>query len=50
VRRPAVAAAGHLMVWAHGEAAAYAHLRDRYLDVARTLGYEGHIAGAQTVP
>jgi hypothetical protein len=28
---------------AHGEAASYAHFRDRYRDMAKTLGFEGHI-------
>src|SRR5277367_4144739 len=28
---------------AHGDAAAYADLRDRYRDMAKTLGFEGHI-------
>jgi hypothetical protein len=39
-----------LLARAHGDAAAYAHLRDRYRDTARTLGYEGHIAWAQAMP
>jgi adenylate cyclase len=34
---------------AHGDAAAYAHFRDRYRDVARTLGFEGHIAWADAM-
>jgi hypothetical protein len=29
---------------------AYAHLRDRYRDMARTLGFEGHIAWAEAMP
>ena len=33
-----------LLARAHGDAATYAHLRDRYRDMAKTLGYEGHIA------
>jgi hypothetical protein len=32
-----------LLVRTHGDTVAYAHLRDRYRDMARTLGYEGHI-------
>ena len=31
-----------LLARAHGDAAAYAHLRDRYRDMATSLGYEGH--------
>ncbi len=39
-----------LMARAHGDAAAYAHFRDRYRDMARTLGFEGHIAWAEAMP
>jgi class 3 adenylate cyclase len=39
-----------LLARAHGDDAAYAHLRDRYRDMARTLGYEGHIAWAAAMP
>ena len=35
-----------LLARARGDTAAYAHFRDRYRDMARTLGYEGHIAWA----
>jgi hypothetical protein len=35
---------------AHGDAAAYAHFRDRYRDMARRLGFEGHIAWAGAMP
>jgi hypothetical protein len=35
-----------LLVRARGDAAAYADLRDRYRDMAKTLGFEGHIAWA----
>ena len=35
---------------AHGDAAAYAHFRDRYRDLARTLAFEGHIAWAEAMP
>ena len=38
-----------LLAQAHGDAAAYAHLRDRYRDMARTLGFEGHIAWAEAL-
>jgi hypothetical protein len=33
---------------AHGDAAAYA--RDRYRGMARTLGFEAHIAWAEAMP
>jgi hypothetical protein len=36
-----------LLARAHGDAAAYAHFRDRYRDMARTLEFEGHIAWAE---
>jgi class 3 adenylate cyclase len=36
-----------LLAQAHGDAATYAHFRDRYRDMARTLGFEGHIAWAE---
>jgi hypothetical protein len=39
-----------LLARAHGDAAAYAYLRDRYRDMAKTLGYEGHIAWAEAMP
>jgi hypothetical protein len=39
-----------LLARAHGDAAAYAQLRDRYRDMARTLGLEGHIAWAEAMP
>jgi class 3 adenylate cyclase len=39
-----------LLARAHGDAAAYAHFRDRYRDMARTLGFEGHIAWAEEMP
>jgi hypothetical protein len=39
-----------LLAQARGDAAAYAHLRDRYRDMARTLGFEGHIAWAEAMP
>ena len=35
---------------ARGDAAAYADFRDRYRDVAKTLGFEGHIAWAEAMP
>ena len=39
-----------LLARAHGDAAAYAHLRDRYRDMAKTLGFEGHIEWAEAMP
>jgi class 3 adenylate cyclase len=39
-----------LLARAQGDAAAYTHFRDRYRDMARTLGYEGHIAWAAAMP
>ena len=35
---------------AHGDDAAYTHLRDRYRDMAKTLGFEGHIDWAEAMP
>ncbi len=35
---------------AHGDAASYVHLRDRYRDMAKTLGFEGHIEWAEAMP
>jgi hypothetical protein len=39
-----------LLARAHGDAAAYAHFRDRYRDMAKTLGFEGHIEWAEAMP
>ena len=39
-----------LLARAHGDAAAYRDFRDRYRDMAETLGYEGHIAWAEAMP
>jgi hypothetical protein len=39
-----------LLARAHGDATAYAHFRDRYRDMANSLGYEGHIAWAEAMP
>jgi len=39
-----------LLARAHGDAAAYAQFRDRYRDMAKTLGFEGHIAWAEAMP
>ena len=39
-----------LLARAQGDAGAYTHFRDRYRDMARTLGLEGHIAWAESMP
>jgi class 3 adenylate cyclase len=39
-----------LLARARADAATYADLRDRYRDMARTLGFEGHIAWADAMP
>ncbi len=39
-----------LLARAHGDAAAYTHFRDRYRAMARSLGFEGHIAWAEAMP
>ena len=39
-----------LLARAHGDAASYAHFRDRYRDMAKTLGFEGHIEWAEAIP
>jgi hypothetical protein len=39
-----------LLARAHGDAATYARFRDRYRDMARTLGFEGHIGWAEAMP
>src|SRR3984893_9118771 len=39
-----------LLARAHGDAAAYAHFRDRYRDMATSLGFEGHIGWARGMP
>jgi class 3 adenylate cyclase len=39
-----------LMARARGDIVAYADLRDRYRDMARTLEFEGHIAWAEEMP
>jgi hypothetical protein len=38
-----------LLARAHGDAASYAHFRDRYRDMAKTLGFEGHIEWAEVM-
>jgi hypothetical protein len=39
-----------LLARAHGGDAGYAQFRDRYRDMARSLGFEGHIAWAEAMP
>jgi adenylate cyclase len=39
-----------LLARAHGDAATYAQFRDRYRDMAKRLGFEGHIALAEAMP
>ncbi len=39
-----------LLAKAHGDETAYREYRDRYRDMARTLGFEGHIAWAEAMP
>ena len=39
-----------LLARAHGDAEAYTDLRDRYRDMAKTLGFEGHIEWAEEMP
>jgi hypothetical protein len=39
-----------LLARARGDTAAYTDLRDRYRDMAKTLGFEGHIAWAEAMP
>jgi uncharacterized protein YicC (UPF0701 family) len=39
-----------LLARAHRDDAAYADFRDRYRDMAKTLGYEGHMKWAEAMP
>ena len=39
-----------LLARAHGDEPAYRDYRDRYRDMAKTLGFEGHIAWAEAMP
>jgi hypothetical protein len=39
-----------LLARTHGDAAAYRDYRDRYRDMAKTLGFEGHIEWAEAMP
>ena len=39
-----------LLARAQGDEARYREYRDRYRDMVRTLGFEGHIAWAEAMP
>ena len=39
-----------LLARAHGDATGYGHFRDRYRDMAKTLGFEGHTAWGEAMP
>jgi hypothetical protein len=39
-----------LLARAHGDPEAYKQFRDRYRDMAKRLGFEGHIALAEAMP
>ncbi|MGB9302265.1 MAG: hypothetical protein WCB92_00880 [Mycobacterium sp.] len=39
-----------LLARAHGDDARYRDFWDRYRDMAKTLGYEGHIEWAEAMP
>jgi hypothetical protein len=39
-----------LLARAHGDGTTYAHFRDRYRDMAKTLEFDGHIAWAEAMP
>jgi len=39
-----------LLARARGDGAAYADLRDRYRDMAKTLGFEGHMEWVEAMP
>jgi hypothetical protein len=39
-----------LLARAHGDDTAYADFRDRYREMAKSLGFEGHIAWAEAMP
>jgi hypothetical protein len=39
-----------LLARAYGDEAGYRDFRDRYRDMAKTLGFEGHIAWAEAMP
>jgi hypothetical protein len=39
-----------MLAKAHGEDTVYRDYRDRYREMARSLGFEGHMKWAQTMP
>ncbi len=39
-----------LLARAHGDAAAYTHFRERYREMANSLGFDGHVAWAEAMP
>jgi hypothetical protein len=39
-----------LLARARGDDTGYAHFRDRHRDMAKTLGFEGHIVWAEAMP
>jgi hypothetical protein len=39
-----------LLARARGDAAAYAHFRDRYHDMAKSFGFEEHVAWVGAMP
>ena len=39
-----------LLARTHGDDAGYREYRDRYRDMAKTLGFEGHTAWAEAMP
>jgi hypothetical protein len=39
-----------LLARAHGDEAGYQEFRDRYRDMARSLGFEGHMKWAEAMP
>ena len=39
-----------MLAGARGDAEAYKQFRDRYRDMATSLGFEGHIAWAEAMP
>jgi len=39
-----------LLARARGDSVSYAHFRDRYRDLANSLGFEGHVEWAEAMP
>jgi hypothetical protein len=44
------ATCGYARCWRGGETATYKDFRESCRDMANSLGFEGHIAGAETMP